>query len=89
MQQQVQVAAQQNGVPQPSYQMNPNQPAPLPHQNLQLNQMMGSLNLQPMPGHQLGQMPVQQGPGMQITQPMTFNLQSDSNQNIPVYQQQR
>lgn len=91
--QQVQGTPQQNGIAQPSYQMNPNQPLSLPHPNMQLNHMMGNLNIQSPPasmqGQQLGQMPMQLGPGMQITQPMTFNLQSDSNQNIPVYQQQR
>lgn len=65
----------------------------LPHANMQpqMNHMMGNMSLQSPPSsmqnlHQMGQ---QQGPGMQITQPMTFNLQSDSNQNVPVYQQQR
>lgn len=83
---------QQNGVHhQPSYQMNPNQPMPPNIQHSQMNQMMGALSLQSPPGtmhnlHQMGQQH-QQGPGMQITQPMTFNLQSDNNQNIPVYQQ--
>lgn len=80
-------------MPQPNYQMNPNQPMSLPHANMQpqMNHMMGNMSLQSPPSsmqnlHQMGQ---QQGPGMQITQPMTFNLQSDSNQNVPVYQQQR
>lgn len=66
--------------------MHPNQQMSLPHPNMQLNQMMGNLNLQSPQNIPMGQ---HQGPGMQITQPMTFNLQSDSNQNIPVYQQQR
>jgi hypothetical protein len=87
---------QTNGIPQPNYPMNPNQPMSLPHPNMQqpqMHQMMGNLSLQspPQSMHNLHQMAQQhqQGPGMQITQPMTFNLQSDSNQNIPVYQQQR
>lgn len=86
-----QPSAQQNGIPQPNYQMNPNQPMPHPNMQPQMNQMMGNLSLQSPPSsmHNLQQMGQQQGPGMQITQPMTFNLQSDSNQNIPVYQQQR
>lgn len=76
---------QQNGIPhQPNYQMPPNM-------QQQMTQMMGNLSLQsppqPMPNmHPMGQ-PQPQGPGMQITQPMTYNLQADSNQNIPVYQQ--
>lgn len=59
---------------------------------LQMNHMMGNMSLQ-SPPHSMqnmpNNMPMQQVPnGMQITQPMTFNLQ-DSNQNVPVYQQQR
>lgn len=89
-----QAPPQQNGIPQPNYQMNHQQPMSLPHPNMpqHMTQMMGNMSLQSPPTsiqnlHQMGQPP--QGPGMQITQPMTFNLQADSNQNIPVYQQQR
>lgn len=87
-QQQPQVAPQQNGLPQINYQMNQQVPHPT---NMQMNQMMGNLSLQSpqSAGHQMAHAPLQQGPGMQITQPMTFNLQSDSNQNIPIYPQQR
>jgi hypothetical protein len=69
--------------PQPNnYPMSP---------TMQMNQMMGNMNLQSPPPHSMqsmpSNMPMHQN-GMQITQPMTFNLQ-DSNQNVPVYQQQR
>jgi hypothetical protein len=58
----------------------------------QMTQMMGNLgnlSIQSPPQsmqnmHQMGP-PQPQGPGMQITQPMTYNLQADT--NIPVYQQ--
>lgn len=64
--------------PQPNnYPMSP---------TMQMNHMMGNMTLQ-SPPHSMQNMPMHQN-GMQITQPMTFNLQ-DSNQNVPVYQQQR
>jgi hypothetical protein len=83
---------QQNGIPNTNYQMNSNQPMSLPSMQHQMQQMMGNISLQSPPVsmvnmHQMPQQP--QGPSMQITQPMTYNLQADSNQNIPVYQQQR
>lgn len=89
--QQQHASSQQNGIHH-HYPMNPSQQMPANMQP-QLNQMMGALSLQSPPGtmhhHQMGQQQPPQGPGMQITQPVTFNLQSDNNQNIPVYQQQR
>lgn len=54
---------------------------------MQLNQMMGNMSLQSPPQSMQNMPSMQPGMnGMQITQPMTFNLQ-DSNQNVPVYQQ--
>lgn len=86
---QPQPISQQNGFPTQNFQMNPNQQ--MLHQNMpQMNQMLGNLSLQSPPVSMQNHHQPQQGPvAMQVTQPMTFNLQTDSNQNIPVYQQQR
>ncbi|CAO1328664.1 unnamed protein product [Diamesa serratosioi] len=94
-QQQQPVLPQQHiGLPpqQQNFPMNPSMSAPNmhpQHSHQQMQQMMGNMNLQspPVSMQNLHQMP---GPmPNQINQPMTYLHQTDSNQNIPIYQQQR
>lgn len=79
---------------QSNFPLNPNQPSNMHPQ--QLNQMMGNMSMQSPPTsmgqaiqHQQPQhqQQPQLGPGMQITQPMTYlQQQNDSSQNM-IYQQ--
>lgn len=61
----------------------------LPHPSMQQQiENIGNLSLQPPPVSMMNMNQVaQQSQITQITQPMTYNLQADSNQNIPMYQQ--